>query len=303
MLVIAPGEHQQESESSPAVLRIGDGHAFGPPGVVARLRLRPWRLVGVLLFLVRTHRRLRLLGPFERIYAHWLIPCAWPLCLLPADRRPSALTVVLHGGDVRLLCRLPQFVRRAIVGSLLKRNAQFRFVSESLRKRLSQATVPNLYSASYVEACRVQVAGVPSREQSRCELGIKMNSTLCLLVARLVPSKRVSTALRTVQHIPNLTVIVVGSGPRLRELQNRFPAVQFVGQQSPATTLKYMAAADVLISASRIEGAPLAIREARALGIPVASVPAGDLLAQSKQDSDLWVLPDDKRLHFGSPAQ
>jgi glycosyltransferase involved in cell wall biosynthesis len=50
-----------------------------------------------------------------------------------------------------------------------------------------------------------------------------------------------------------------------------------------------MAAADLLISASRTEGAPLAIREARALGVPVVSCPAGDLASWARHDGGLWL--------------
>jgi teichuronic acid biosynthesis glycosyltransferase TuaC len=45
-----------------------------------------------------------------------------------------------------------------------------------------------------------------------------------------------------------------------------------------------MAAADVLVSASREEGAPTVVREARALGVPVVAVPCGDLATWAAAD-------------------
>jgi glycosyltransferase involved in cell wall biosynthesis len=47
----------------------------------------------------------------------------------------------------------------------------------------------------------------------------------------------------------------------------------------------------VLVSASRHEGSPLVVREARALGVPVVACPSGDLEQWARDDAGLWVLP------------
>src|SRR5690606_15223209 len=72
--------------------------AFGWPGVMARLEERPTRALGVARFVYTAARRLRELGPFERVIAHWLVPCAWPI----ARGLDVPLEVVCHGSDVRL---------------------------------------------------------------------------------------------------------------------------------------------------------------------------------------------------------
>ncbi|HVY44240.1 MAG TPA: glycosyltransferase, partial [Minicystis sp.] len=46
----------------------------------------------------------------------------------------------------------------------------------------------------------------------------------------------------------------------------------------------WVAAADVLLHASAVEGAPTVVREARALGVRVVACPAGDLAAWAAAD-------------------
>ena len=54
--------------------------------------------------------------------------------------------------------------------------------------------------------------------------------------------------------------------------------------------LTWIAAADVLLSASRSEGAPSVVREARALGVPVAAARVGDLPAWAQADAGLFLI-------------
>jgi teichuronic acid biosynthesis glycosyltransferase TuaC len=51
-----------------------------------------------------------------------------------------------------------------------------------------------------------------------------------------------------------------------------------------------MSAADLLLSASRHEGAPTVVREARALGTPVVATDAGDLRAWAAADAGIWLV-------------
>jgi glycosyltransferase involved in cell wall biosynthesis len=70
----------------------------------------------------------------------------------------------------------------------------------------------------------------------------------------------------------------------------RFPRARFVGQVARPVALAYLAAADVLVSASQQEGAPTTVREARALGTEVVSVAAGDLELWARGDTGLHVV-------------
>ena len=69
-----------------------------------------------------------------------------------------------------------------------------------------------------------------------------------------------------------------------------FPEATFVGQLPRAVALEWLAAADVLVSASREEGAPTVVREARALDVPVVARASGDLELWSREDPELFVI-------------
>jgi teichuronic acid biosynthesis glycosyltransferase TuaC len=112
---------------------------------------------------------------------------------------------------------------------------------------------------------------------------------LAVVVARLVPGKRVGIALDAIAHLPAVDVVVIGGGPLLSALQGQFPNVRFTGELTRSQALEWIAAANVLVSASLLEGAPTVVREARALGVPVVACPAGDLTLWAERDAGLWL--------------
>jgi glycosyltransferase involved in cell wall biosynthesis len=141
-----------------------------------------------------------------------------------------------------------------------------------------------------VKPARIDVPDLPERHLLRAGLGVNQQP-LIVVVARLIASKRVDVALRAALHVPDAQIVVCGGGPLQRALTLDFPAVRFLGNLPRNETLRWIAAADVLLSASRTEGAPTAIREARALGVPVVTTAAGDLLTWARTDPDLHVVP------------
>ncbi|MEB2322428.1 MAG: glycosyltransferase [Sorangiineae bacterium] len=283
--VIAPG--RAAAGSRERVERLPDFGLFGFPGAVSRLRERPVRALGALRFALAASRTLRKLGPFDRVVAHWLVPSAWPVSL--AVRAP--LEVVAHGSDVALLLALPRVARVGIVRALLRRGARFRFVSAELRERLADATLPELRDASQVAPCPIDLADTPPRELARIALSIGAEQRLVVIMARLVPGKRVGVALSAASLLPGAEVVVVGDGPEREALARSFPSARFAGQLARPEALTWLAAADLLITASRIEGAPTVVREARQLGVPVVAAAAGDLEGWAKSDPELTVVP------------
>lgn len=120
---------------------------------------------------------------------------------------------------------------------------------------------------------------------------LRLDTTrLIVIVGRLVRSKRVDVALRSAALVPKANVVVIGDGPQAAELAAEHPGVRFVGLVPRDQALTWIAAADLVLSASRSEGAPTVIREARALGVPVVSTAAGDLTRWMRSDRELWVV-------------
>lgn len=264
--------------------------AFGFPGALPRLREKPWRLFGASAFAVRARRALARFDPDVTV-AHFIVPSAWPI----ASSGAGALEVVGHGSDVRLLARLPRPLRVAIVRSLLRRGATFRFVSNDLAERLARATTPELLARSRVAPSPIELHAAPNRQAARPTLGIDDGERVCVIVGRLIAEKRVDASIELAFRLNAHRVVVVGGGPLSGELRSRYPSVEFVGQLPRDAALAWIAASDVLVSASRDEGAPTVIREARALGVPVVAMPAGDLREWAARDPGITLVDSPSR--------
>lgn len=282
--VIAPGRGSPHADMDVAWVR--DGDAFGWPGALNRLKARPWRALGMGRFVVGARRALDSRGPFDRVIAHWMVPCAWPVA---SDVR-APLEVVAHGSDVRLLLSAPAPLRKRLMSNLLDRDTRFRFVSHELRDALLRGSDTRLHERSRIELPTLDVANAPSRARARSALNVADDSLLSVVVARLVPEKRVDVALSALQLVPAVRVVVIGEGPERASLVRRFPEAELVGALSHADTLRWMAAADLVLSASLREGAPTVVREARALGVPVVACVAGDLAAWAATDLELHLV-------------
>lgn len=261
------------------------GDAFGWPGALARLTERPWRLAGAARFVFAARRELRAFTDVERVVAHFLVPSAYPVAVF-APRAP--LEVVVHGSDLRVVERMPAAVRRHIATSIA--TCKLRCVSEELRARLGHALGRELARRARVAPCPLEVSATLERASARRELGIEPGTRLVVIVARLVPSKRSESALRAVRLVPGARAVVVGDGPERARLERLFPEAHFAGQLPRPQALAWMAAADVLLSASDREGAPSVVREARALGTRVVATRAGDLERWSRRDPGLAVM-------------
>jgi glycosyltransferase involved in cell wall biosynthesis len=88
--------------------------------------------------------------------------------------------------------------------------------------------------------------------------------------------------------------IVVGDGPLLAALRQRYPAVHFAGFQDEAALVRYYAAADVFVFPSRTDTFGLVMLEALASGVPVAAFPVPGPL-DVIGDSAIGRLDDDLR--------
>jgi glycosyltransferase involved in cell wall biosynthesis len=198
--------------------------------------------------------------------------------------------VVLHGSDVRLVERWPRGLRAALIERLLADGARFRFVSRELLERLVAATVPELRARSRVEPSPLDVSNAPPRRAARAALGVDPEERIAVIATRFVPSKHPAHAIRLAHAAKMDRVVVIGDGPLLESVQREQPRALFLGRLSRGRTLAWISAADVVVSASRDEGAPSVVREARALGTPVLAVPSGDLRDWAREDPGITLV-------------
>jgi teichuronic acid biosynthesis glycosyltransferase TuaC len=290
--VLAPGRDRQ-SLAGERVVSLDGGDAFGFPGVVPRLREEPLRALGAARFVTTAVRWLKRAPPPSRLIGHFLLPCGVPIATRGLGSRVTQLEVVVHGSDARLFEQLP-IGQRWVGRELVRAQARLRFVSSELRDlvlgRLPHSQRQRLEPLSRVDPCAIDLSGTPSRARARELLGIAPRARVAVIVARLIPGKRVDVALEACERVPELRAIVVGEGPEQSRLVRRFPQATFVGQVERPLALAYVAAADALVSASLHEGAPTVVREARALGTPVVCLAAGDVAQWAKTDSGIHVV-------------
>lgn len=287
--VLAPGRGRSPLYGE-RVVSLGGGDAFGFPGAVARLRRDPRRLLGAAALTARALAWLRRASP-DQVIAHFLLPCGVPIATRGLRAR-TELEIVVHGSDARLFARLP--LKGALGRELVHSGASLRFVSSEL-SQLVLGCLPARERALLAPRCRVEpaamdVESVPDKASARTQLGLAATSKLAVIVARLVPGKRVDVALEACTRVRQLHSIVIGDGPERLELERRFPHARFVGHVERPVALAYIAAADVLVSASLREGAPTVVREARALGTPVVCLAAGDVAKWAESDPGIDVI-------------
>jgi glycosyltransferase involved in cell wall biosynthesis len=91
-----------------------------------------------------------------------------------------------------------------------------------------------------------------------------------LYVGRVSIEKNIEAFLAA--DLPGIKV-VVGDGPHLPSLAERFPSARFVGRRTGEDLARHFASADVFVFPSRTDTFGLVILEAMASGLPVAAYP------------------------------
>ncbi len=251
---------------------LGGGSAFGWPGALERMRGHPFRWLGALAFITRARRVVRD-GKYDRLIAHWLLPAGWPIA---AGAGPLRITI--HGSDARVLCQLPRPLAQALLRRLLATGPRLEFVADAPRRDLLElacAQTRATIGKAPVRAAPISLPTLPSRDVVRRELGLG-SEFVAVVIGRLVASKRVDVALECAPLPIGAKIFVIGDGPELVALRQRFPDTSFLGRLPRTLTLRWLRSADVLLTASRHEGAPTVVREARALGVVVWCPPAGE---------------------------
>ncbi|HSY38192.1 MAG TPA: glycosyltransferase [Polyangia bacterium] len=221
-------------------------------------------------------------GCWDAIESHWLVPSALAAsAVAPAlPRRAFA-----HSGDVALLERIP--FGRTIARRLARDGTELRFVSADLQERFARlcGETANVGTVEALEVPRALFSPRAAPDASlRRRLGVAAPTVLA--VGRLVPIKghaallhgcararAWSTAARRAE------VVILGDGPERARLTRLAAALEvplrLVGTVPRAEVADWMRAADLFAHPSgrlangRTEGAPIAAREARAIGIPV----------------------------------
>ena len=262
----------QCGEGHEVVVIAADGAAFGWPGLAARVRASPVRLVGAAAWVARARAQVAN-GKFDKVIAHWAVPSAWPIAMAAGP----TLEVVSHGGDVRLLARTPRPLRDLVVRTIASRADAWRFVSQALLESLLAGVAPDVgrlvERVACVAPCAIEVAR-PTDDAIAAKRA-QVGAPFAVCVARLVPSKRVEVAIAWADA-RRRPLVIVGDGPERASLERAARAsggrVHFAGRTTRPEALAWIASSAELVQPSRTEGLSTVVREAELLGVPVIAL-------------------------------
>jgi hypothetical protein len=236
-------------------------------------------------------------GRWDAIESHWLVPSALAAsAAAPAHPRRA----FAHSGDVALLERIP--FGRAIARRLAGDGTDLRFVSADLQARFARlcGEAANSANIGMVEALDVPRALFSPRTAPdaalRRRLGVAAPTVLA--VGRLVPIKGHAALLHACARArawstaaPRAEVVILGDGPERARLSRLAAALEvplrLAGTVPRAEVADWLRAADLFAHPSgrlangRTEGAPIAAREAQAVGIPVVATDEVGALARA----------------------
>jgi glycosyltransferase involved in cell wall biosynthesis len=227
---------------------------------------------------------------WDAIESHWLVPSA----LAASAAAPiHARRAFAHSGDVALLERIP--FGRAIARRLAHDGTDLRFVSSDLQARFARlcdltAQIGTVGTVGTVETLDVPSALFPPRTAPDAALRRRLGvvAPTVLAVGRLVPIKGHAALLHACARARaccaadrKAEVVILGDGPERTRLTRLAAALEvplrLAGTVPRAEVADWLRAADLFAHPSgrlangRTEGAPIAAREARAVGIPVVA--------------------------------
>lgn len=126
---------------------------------------------------------------------------------------------------------------------------------------------------------------VGNKDEAKRALNLEQNSSYCICVGRLIPSKGLQSLVRSVsilrRTLPDFHLILVGDGPLGRDLNDLVVKlgikrnVTFAGHVEHSRLPTFYNAADLLIHPSTRDLAPMVVLESLACGTPVVASSTG----------------------------
>ena len=132
--------------------------------------------------------------------------------------------------------------------------------------------IPNARSSS-----DFSIPSTAERDRARHELGLTGPGPVAVFIGSLSEEKRPDLAVRSMQLLPDVVLLVAGDGPLRCDLTRR--ASEFDGRirllGSLVDVRPLLCSADVLILTSRTEGMPGVLIEAALMGVPSVATDVG----------------------------
>jgi glycosyltransferase involved in cell wall biosynthesis len=219
---------------------------------------------------------MRYRGKVDVVLGSWAYPDGFA-AVIAARLLGVPCVVKLHGSDVNVMAKLPGPRRQTAWA--LSRAARVVAVSRALADEVAALGVPRDRIAVVMNGVDPELFQVRDRAAARSELGLP-GGPLALCVGNLKPEKGVLDLARAwdrvARELPDARLVFVGGGPLRAELEAALPPrATLVGAQPLPAVAKWLAACDVLVLPSHIEGMPNVVLEALASGRRVVASAVG----------------------------
>jgi glycosyltransferase involved in cell wall biosynthesis len=220
---------------------------------------------------VRRHR-----GKVDVVLGSWAYPDGFA-AILAARLLGVPCVVKLHGSDINVMAKLPG--PRRLLAWALPQAARVVAVSRALADEVAELGVPRDRIAVVMNGVDAELFRPGDRAAARRALGLPAGP-LALFVGNLKPEKGVHDLTRAwdrvARDLPDASLAIVGGGPERAVLEAALPprALLF-GPQPLAAIPTWLAACDVLVLPSHVEGTPNVVLEALACGRRVVASAVG----------------------------
>ena len=219
---------------------------------------------------------LRYRGKVDVVLGSWAYPDGFA-AVIAAMLLGVPAVVKLHGSDINVMAKLPGPRRQTAWA--LSRAARVVAVSRALADEVAALGVPREQIAVVMNGVDPELFHVRDRAAARSALGLT-GGPLALYVGNLKPEKGVLDLARAwdkvARELPDARLAIVGGGPMREALEAALPPrATLVGAQPLAQIPTWMAACDVVVLPSHIEGMPNAVLEALACGRRVVASAVG----------------------------
>ena len=210
------------------------------------------------------------------IDAHYLYPDGVTAAMLAAKLGlPFVMTA--RGSDVNIIPHYP--IARRQIAWALSRAAALITVSQDLKTGLARLGAPE--DKITVLRNGVDLDLFQPRPRDGARMRLRLHRRTLLSVGNLVPLKGHDLTIKAVATIPDVDLLIVGTGPergKLVALVHQLGIagrVRFLGQVQHDLLPEIYSAADALVHASSHEGWPNVLLEANACGTPVVATDVG----------------------------
>ena len=295
----------KELSTSSSVTRIPLSQSW-QSGIPDGAQVSWWRSISLALSTFKLnqvyHQRYQDCSTHPPVIAHWALPCGW-------IARAQQPIIYCHGGDVALLERLP--IGGYLATYLSERAQRVICVSRQLQQRwinlLDHRRAPTLSKKVLTLPMGIETPSPCPVAKSRF---LKLTAGFCVLatVGRLVPIKGFALLCEALGSLPKeirekVIWLAAGEGEERDQLAHNASHLGvnliLLGELLPQERDALLDIADLFIAPSiqigrRVEGAPLALREAALSGCQLVTTTLGgvnELIQQLPQGGVYSVLP------------